>query len=163
MSSRRSFALAALSLSVACSQSSTVGSVVAAGGPMPARPGATISGDVPLNNAPPFHYPANAPVAKPDPRIGLKPGASAQDAGAAAWNMVLLSNSPASNGFTGRGATGSDLAFTGKYAIQGNYRGFQIWDISNPRAPQLVVGFLCPASQGDPSVYKNLVFISGEA
>ena len=30
------------------------------------------------------------------------------------------------------GATNSDLAFTGKYAIQGNYNGFQIWDISNP-------------------------------
>jgi hypothetical protein len=164
MSPRRPFVLISLSFAIAaCSQSSSVGSVIAAGGPMPARPGATISGDVPLGNAPPFRYPANAPVAKPDPRIGLKPGASAQDAGSAAWNVQLLSNTPASTGFSGRGATGSDLAFTGKYAIQGNYRGFQIWDISNPRAPQLIVGFLCPASQGDPSVYRNLVFISGEA
>jgi len=164
MSSTRSFFAAPLALALtACSQSSNVASVVAAGGPMPARPGTTISGDVPLTSSPPFRYPANAPVAKPDPRIGLKPGASAEEAGSAAWNMRLLSNTPASNGFTGRGATGSDLAFTGKYAIQGNYRGFQIWDISNPRAPQLVVGFLCPASQGDPSVYRNLVFISGES
>jgi len=125
--------------------------------------GATVSGDVSLTNSPPFHYPANAPVTQPDPRIGLKPGAAVGDAGEAAWNMRLLSNSPASNGFTGRGATGSDLAFTGKYAIQGNYRGFQIWDISNPKSPSLVVGFLCPASQGDPTIFGHLLFISGEA
>jgi len=125
--------------------------------------GATVSGDVSLANSPPFKYPANAPVTQPDPRIGLKPGAAAGDAGEAAWNMRLLSNSPASNGFSGRGATGSDLAFTGKYAIQGNYRGFQIWDISNPRSPSLVVGFLCPASQGDPTIFGHLLFISGEA
>ncbi len=123
----------------------------------------TVSGDVSLTNSPPFRYPANAPVASPDPRVGLKPGAAVADAGEAAWNMRLLSNSPASNGFTGRGATGSDLAFTGKYAIQGNYRGFQIWDISNPKSPSLVVGFLCPASQGDPTIFGHLVFVSGES
>jgi hypothetical protein len=125
--------------------------------------GSTISGDVSLAGAPAMRYPANAPVGSPDPRVGLKPGAAVGEAGEAAWNMRLLSNSPASNGFTGRGATGSDLAFTGKYVIQGNYRGFQIWDISNPRSPSLVSAFLCPASQGDPSIYNNLLFISGEA
>ena len=85
------------------------------------------------------------------------------EAGAAAWNMKLLSNVAATEGFSGRGATGSDLAFKSHYAIQGNYRGFQIWDIANPNAPKLIVGFLCPSSQGDPTVYRNLVFISGEA
>jgi hypothetical protein len=110
-----------------------------------------------------MRYPASALPPSPDPRIGLKPGESAMDAGFAAFNMRLLSNSPASEGFSGRGATGSDLAFTGHYAIQGNYRGFQIWDIANPTKPSLVVGFLCPASQGDPTVFGHLVFISGEA
>jgi hypothetical protein len=124
---------------------------------------ATISGDVSLANSPVMHYPANAPVASPDPRIGLTPGASVADAGVAAWNMRLISNSPASEGFSGRGATGSDLAFTSHYAIQGNYRGFQIWDIANPAKPSLVVGFLCPASQGDPTIYGHLLFISGES
>ncbi|MEO7358962.1 MAG: hypothetical protein ABI120_01445 [Gemmatimonadaceae bacterium] len=99
----------------------------------------------------------------PDPRIGLKAGATVAEAGAAAWNMKLLSNVAATEGFGGRGATGSDLAFKGHYAIQGNYRGFQIWDIATPTAPKLIVGFLCPSSQGDPTVYRNLVFISGEA
>jgi hypothetical protein len=37
-----------------------------------------------------------------------------------------------------------------------------VWDISNPRNPQLVVDFLCPASQSDVSVYENLLFVSGE-
>ncbi len=125
--------------------------------------GGTVSGDVSLANSPTLRYPANAGVASPDPRIGLKAGESVADAGVAAWNMRLISNSPATEGFTGRGATGSDLAFTGKYAVQGNYRGFQTWDISNPSAPRLIVGFLCPSSQGDPTIAKNLLFISGEA
>ena len=117
--------------------------------------GSTVSGDVSLANSPRVPLSGECAVAPPDPRIGLKPGAAVGEAGEAAWNMRLLSNSPATEGFTGRGATGSDLAFTGKYAIQGNYRGFQIWDISNPRAPTLVVGFLCPTSQGDPTVYRQ--------
>lgn len=125
--------------------------------------GTTVSGDVSLSGSPAFKYPSNAPVKSPDPRIGLKPGAGAMEAGVAAWNMKLISNTPASEGFGGRGATGSDLAFKSKYAIVGNYRGFQIYDISNPVTPKLMVGFLCPSSQGDPTVYRNLVFISGEA
>jgi hypothetical protein len=131
--------------------------------PMGGPAGNTISGDVSLSHSPAMRYPANAPVASPDPRIGLTPGAGVNEAGVAAWNMRLLSNSPASEGFSGRGATGSDLAFTSHYAIQGNYRGFQIWDIANPAKPSLVVGFLCPASQGDPTVFGHLLFISGEA
>ena len=54
------------------------------------------------------------------------------------------------------------IAFTGNYAIQGNYNGFQIWDISNPAAPTLTKAYVCPASQSDVSVYKNLLFVSGE-
>jgi hypothetical protein len=131
--------------------------------PISAANGGTIAGDPSLASAPPMRYPANAPVGSPDPRVGLKPGEKVGEAGEAAWNMRLVSNSPASEGFTGRGATGSDLAFTGKYAIQGNYRGFQIWDISQPAKPSLVVGFLCPSSQGDPTVFGHLLFISGEA
>jgi len=98
---------------------------------------------------------ATAP--KPDPRVGLKAGL--HDAGEAAWNMDVLSQTPQPAGFDN---TNSDLAFTGKYAIQGNYNGWQIWDISNPRAPRLETGYICPASQSDVSVYKNLLFISGE-
>jgi len=94
----------------------------------------------------------------PDPRIGLRPGLF--DAEEAAWNLSMLSQTPPPEAFVG--VTNSDLAFTGNYAIQGNYNGIIVWDISNPRRPSLVKGYLCPASQSDVSVYQNLLFVSGE-
>src|SRR5690606_12171842 len=53
-------------------------------------------------------------------------------------------------------------AFLGNYVIQGNFSGFMVWDISNPRQPTLVKPSVCPASQSDVSVYGNLLFVSGE-
>src|SRR4051812_12016686 len=106
----------------ACATSGGGSPSTSSNAPMSPNDGGTVSGDVSLSASPRFAYPANAPVATPDPRVGLKGGASVGDAGEAAWNMRLISNSPASTGFTGRGATGSDLAFRGNYAIQGNYR-----------------------------------------
>src|SRR5438128_7935446 len=95
----------------------------------------------------------------PDPRVGLSPGR--WDAGQAAWNMRMISTTPPSE--ASAGATHSDLAFSGKYAIQGNYNGFEIWDISNPAKPVLANAYTCPASQNDVSVFKNLLFMSSEA
>ncbi len=94
----------------------------------------------------------------PDPRIGLRAGL--MDAEEAVWNLRVLSKTAPPPQFAG--VTNSDLAFTGNYAIQGNYNGFQVWDISNPRNPTLTTAYVCPASQSDVSVYKNLLFISGE-
>jgi hypothetical protein len=94
----------------------------------------------------------------PDPRVGLRAGE--MDAAEAAWNLRVLSKTPPPEQF--RGVTNSDLAFIGNYAIQGNYNGWQVWDISNPRRPSLKTAYVCPASQSDVSVYKNLLFVSGE-
>ena len=94
----------------------------------------------------------------PDPRVGLAPGLF--DAEEAVWNLRVLSSTPPPEAFVG--VTNSDLAFTGDYVIQGNYNGVIIWDISNPSAPELVTGYLCPASQSDVSVYGNLLFVSSE-
>ena len=94
----------------------------------------------------------------PDPRIGLSPGR--WDAGQAAWNLKLVSTTPPSPKFLG--ITNSDLAFTGNYVIQGNYNGFQIFDMSKPEKPEMVLSYVCPASQSDVSVFKNLLFVSGE-
>ena len=103
--------------------------------------------------------PATSPGApNPDPRVGL--GAGLFDAEEAVWNLRVLSETRPPEEFVG--VTNSDLAFTGNYAIQGNYNGIQIWDISNPRRPTLVVDYVCPASQSDVSVYENLLFVSGE-
>ncbi len=94
----------------------------------------------------------------PDPRIGLRAGF--MDAEEAIWNLRKLSSTPPPREFVG--VTNSDLAFKDNYAIQGNYNGYQVWDISDPTRPVLAKGYVCPASQSDVSVYKNLLFISGE-
>ena len=99
-------------------------------------------------------------IASPDndPRVGLADGLF--DAEEAIWNLDVLSKTPPPSDFVG--STNSDLAFYEHYAIQGNYNGFIIWDISDPVNPDVVVDFLCPASQSDVSVYENLLFVSGE-
>src|SRR5881397_4083050 len=94
----------------------------------------------------------------PDPRVGLKPGL--KDAGQAAWNMRLMNNTPPSEKFVG--STNSDLSFYKNYVIQGNYNGFEVWDITMPSSPTLKAAYFCPASQSDVSVFRNLLFVSGE-
>ncbi|MHB9755438.1 LVIVD repeat-containing protein [Streptomyces sp. BYX5S] len=59
--------------------------------------------------------------------------------------------------------TNSDLAFQGKYAFAGNYDGFRVFDISNPKAPKTVSQVLCPGSQNDISVSGNLLFLSTDS
>ncbi len=107
--------------------------------------------------------PAPAPIASiaaptPDPRVGL--GAGLLDAEEAVWHLRLVSTTPSPEDFFG--VTNSDLAFFDHYAIQGNYNGYVVWDISDPEEPEVVREYLCPASQSDVSVYGNLLFVSGE-
>lgn len=116
----------------------------------------------PAQQAPPRWPDLSTPLVtapSPDPRVGLKAGL--QDAGEAIWNMRMVSHVQSPQGFAG--VTNSDLAFTGTNVIQGNYNGFQIWDISDPTQPRLRTAKLCPASQSDVSVYKHLLFVSAEA
>jgi hypothetical protein len=56
----------------------------------------------------------------------------------------------------------SDLAFQGNHLFQGNFYGMSIYDIANPAKPSLLTSMVCPGGQGDPSVYKNLLFMSVE-
>ncbi|MBO6575072.1 MAG: hypothetical protein JJ896_06645 [Rhodothermales bacterium] len=98
-----------------------------------------------------------------DPRIGLKPGL--YDAGEAAMGVTLLATMPKPEGFqdaqlTGGSVSNTDLAFQGDYAFVGNYRGFNIYDVSSPNEPSLLTSVVCPGGQGDVSVYKNLLFMS---
>lgn len=101
---------------------------------------------------------SEAPRPVPDPRVGLQAGVF--DAEEAIWNLRKMSSTPPTEDFLG--AVNSDLAFKGNYVIQGNYNGFMVWDLTNPEDPQLVVDYLCPASQSDVSVYEDLLFVSGE-
>src|SRR6266498_2213539 len=56
----------------------------------------------------------------------------------------------------------SDLAFQSNHLFQGNFYGFNIYDISNPAKTTLLTSVVCPGGQGDLSVYKNLLFMSVE-
>jgi hypothetical protein len=105
--------------------------------------------DTPAPKAPP-------PIA--EKRVGLKPGL--WDYGEATQNLKVSSTTKAPDKFLG--STNSDLAFSGNYAIQGNYNGFIIWDVTNPTRPSLVTSYYCPASQSDVSVFRHLLFVSGE-
>ena len=98
-----------------------------------------------------------------DPRNGLKPGM--YDAGVAAQGMRLVSftKKPAAfDSARGLAFINSDLAFRGHVVYQGNFSGFTVWDVSNPAAPQMLAVVPCVTSQGDPSIYGNLLFISAE-
>ena len=103
----------------------------------------------------------------PDPRLGLRAGW--MNAAEAGWNIRLVSTTPPSDSFINRSSPGdfnfinSDMSFVGPYVIQGNFAGVQVWDISNPKRPRLHKAFVCPGSQSDVSVYRKLLFVSGEA
>ncbi len=102
----------------------------------------------------------------PDRRVGLRAGW--MNAAEAAWNLRLVTAAPKPTTFTNLNDPGdfgflnSDLAFTGHYVIQGNFHGLQVWDIAQPSHPVLVTTYLCPEQQNDVSVYRNLLFASGE-
>jgi hypothetical protein len=108
----------------------------------------------------------SAVAPSPDPRLALKAGWF--DAGEASWNMALVATAkPSAAFFNATGATdrltNSDLAFTGgHYVVQGNYSGYQIWDVASPSAPTVVTAYVCGGVQGDVSVYRNLLFVSVE-
>jgi hypothetical protein len=105
-------------------------------------------------------------ISHDDPRIGLRPGYT--DAGEAARNLELVGHAQRLPNFGNPQNLGDfaflngDLAFKGNLAFQGGFNGLQVWDISNPKNPTLRTSFVCPGGQGDPSIYKNLLFFSVE-
>lgn len=102
-----------------------------------------------------------------DPRVGLSAGWS--DAGEAISGLELAAHVNRPEGFEDRENLGSfayantDIAFAGDKVFMGSYRGFNIYDVSNPMAPDLVSSVVCPGGQGDLSVHGNLMFMSVEA
>jgi len=100
-----------------------------------------------------------------DPRAHLKPGL--YDAGEAAKGLQLVANVKKPDDFHPNDPGGltyanSDLAFGGHYVYQGNFSGFQIWDVSDPAKPVLADHVVCFTEQGDVSVYGHLLFVSAE-
>jgi hypothetical protein len=132
----------------------------------------------------------NNPQLPNDPRVGLKGGIT--DAGIAESGMHLVLNIPKPPGFAAGttpqekappptpppavpggppprpralqlGSTNSDLAFKDHYVIMGNYNGFNVYDIANPEKAVLKTSVMCPGSQGDATVFGNLLFLSVES
>lgn len=100
---------------------------------------------------------------KTDPRSTLKPGRF--DAGVAASNMRLVSFSKKPAQFDtvqGLKFINSDMAFGTHFIYQANFAGFTIWDITDPAKPTIASVTKCITSQGDPSIWGNLLFISAE-
>lgn len=100
-----------------------------------------------------------------DPRVGLKAGL--YDAGTASKGLDLIAhrNKPEvfkPNAPGGLTYANSDMAFAGNYAYQGNFSGFQIWNIANPLAPKITEAYACFTEQGDVSIYGHLLFVSAE-
>ncbi|WP_436498432.1 LVIVD repeat-containing protein [Actinokineospora sp. HUAS TT18] len=107
-----------------------------------------------------------APVAVADPEPDDSPAAVQADPDLGQTNFVTsdnvrqVANVPHTAPLTQNGGRGSDLAFTGDYAIGGNYAGFTIYNIKHPHKPYVVSQVLCPGSQGDVTVHGDLLFYS---
>jgi hypothetical protein len=127
---------------------------------------------------------AQAPA---DPRIGL--GAGLRDAGSAARHMEVVASLSKPEAFVARRApapdtpptsapaaerpstrkpnldlsfANTDLAFAGDHLFSGNFHGFNVYNVEDPRRPRLVTSVVCPGGQGDLSVYGHLLFMSVE-
>ncbi|GAB3110587.1 hypothetical protein GCM10027055_10140 [Janibacter alkaliphilus] len=58
---------------------------------------------------------------------------------------------------------GTDIAFQDDKAFVGNYDGFSIIDIRNPKKPRTIVQVSCPGSQNDVTVSGDLLYLSTDS
>ena len=106
------------------------------------------------------------PEAPPSPPASAPANATAGGA-TASQPAAAAAPRPAAPAFDPKTAnqasfTNSDLAFSGRHMFVGNYHGFVVYDVEEPKSPQLVASVVCPGGQGDVSVYRNLLFMSVE-
>ena len=102
--------------------------------------------------------PSSSAARTPATDPGTPPGV---DEIASTPNLNQVANLPKTGPFAA--STNSDWAFQGHYAYGGNYNGFAVYDISNPKAPTVAVQVLCPGSQNDISITGNLLFLGTDS
>ncbi len=56
----------------------------------------------------------------------------------------------------------TDMAFRGDVLVTGNYHGFNIYRLTDAKAPTLLSSVVCPGGQGDVSIVGNLLIMSVE-
>ena len=56
----------------------------------------------------------------------------------------------------------TDMAFRGDVLVTGNYHGFNIYRLTEAKAPTLLSSVVCPGGQGDVSIVGNLLIMSVE-
>ena len=54
----------------------------------------------------------------------------------------------------------TDMAFSGKTLVAGNYHGFNVYDLGNQGVPELISSVVCPGGQGDVSIVGDLLIVS---
>ena len=94
------------------------------------------------------------PAAEPKPSTDGKPAADAKPDSKA-------DPKPAPRPFSLDFAN-SDLAFSGHHLFIGNFNGFNVYDLENPKKPKLLASIVCPGGQGDVSVHGKLLVMSVE-
>lgn len=90
-----------------------------------------------------------------------------QSVAGASHNTDLHEDMTLVGGFDDGGSyvDGTDIAFWGDRAVFGNLSpgGFRLLDISDPTTPTEIGQFVCPGSQSDVSIWKELVIVSVDA
>src|SRR5262245_34373002 len=56
----------------------------------------------------------------------------------------------------------TDMAFSGDVLVTGNYHGFNIYRLTDAKAPGLLSSVVCPGGQGDVSIVGNILIMSVE-
>lgn len=56
----------------------------------------------------------------------------------------------------------TDMAFRGDVLVVGNYHGFNVYRLTDAKAPTLLSSVVCPGGQGDVSIVGNLLIMSVE-
>jgi hypothetical protein len=113
---------------------------------------------------PPGFFDPKMPAGEPtEPETAAKPDAKADDKpGVTPEAKPENPAKPAAPRGSGLNFANSDFAFSGQHLFIGNFNGFNVYDLADPRKPKLLASIVCPGGQGDVSVHGNLLVMSVE-